>query len=507
MPRNRVPGPAWLSRPALSSPLTQLAVTLSLALFLTGAPLVHAGDEPGGALAKLLKKRALRGARVGVEVLDLDSGERLVSHAADQELVPASNQKLLLAMAALRHWGPAHRFRTAIYSEEPPDENGVIRGPLWVQGAGDPSLVSELLWQLGERIRLSGVREIRGGLAIDASYFDDVHTHSDWNPISSRAYHARVSAFAANYSSFMIQIDGSEVLGDPARIQLSPSADYFQVRAKIPSLARRSKIRLDLSPLADGSGEVLRLRGAVRGGGSSRSYWRSVSLPERYAASVLRLQLEAHDVRVAPGFRLGKLPEGAHLIVEFDGHSVAEIVRLLNKYSNNFIAEQLLKGLGAEYSGEPGSWKNGADALRDALKDLEVLGQGTVIADGSGLSPRNRISPRSLVQVIRTAATDFDSGPEFLASLPHGGLDGTLEDRIKNGAKVRAKTGHLRHVAALSGVVRSDSGRRIAFSVLVNGGRGGRVAVDNAIDAFVSQIASDSAPAPSEDAGLARLEP
>ena len=179
---------------------------------------------------------------------------------------------------------------------------------------------------------------------------------------------------------------------------------------------------------------------------------------------------------------------------------MAEIVRLLNKFSNNFIAEQLLKGLGAERSGQPGSWENGTRALREMLTEQDLLGRGAVIADGSGLSPRNRISPRSLVQIIQAAARDFDSGPEFLASLPHGGLDGTLEDRIKDGAQVRAKTGHLRHVAALSGVVRSSTGRRLAFSVLVNGGRGGRVAVDDAIDAFVSEIAQDASPE-----GVARL--
>ena len=473
-----------------------------------GALTSHAAEE-STALETMLQSRALRGARVGVEVLDLETGEVLASHSADRELVPASNQKLLLAMAALRHWGPTHRFKTSVYTEQPPDANGVVSGPLWIRGSGDPSLVSEQLWQLAEQIRLRGIREVKGGLAIDATYFDDMHTNSDWGPLSARAYHARVSAFAANYSSFMIQINGAQKLGAPAQVQLSPSADYFQVRAKIPSLARRSEIRLDLSPLADGSGELVRLRGAVRGGGSTRSYWRSVSLPEKYAASVLRLQLQAHGVRVAPGVRLGSLPESAIELVEFEGHAVGEIVRLLNKYSNNFIAEQLLKGLGAEHSGQPGSWKNGAEALRATLEDLEILDRGTVIADGSGLSPRNRISPQALVRVIRAAATDFDSGPEFLASLPQGGLDGTLEDRIKDGSKVRAKTGHLKHVAALSGVVRAHSGRRLAFSVLVNGGRGGRVAIDNAIDAFVAEIAGTPplASAPSAESELAIAAP
>ena len=173
---------------------------------------------------------------------------------------------------------------------------------------------------------------------------------------------------------------------------------------------------------------------------------------------------------------------------------MGETVLRLNKWSNNFIAEQLTKLLGAERYGAPGTWEKGARALEAYLVESGIARRGGVIADGSGLSARNRIAPSTLVEVMRGAALRFDSGPEFLSSLPLGGLDGTLEDLMVDGSVVvRGKTGHLRRVSSLTGVLPSGDGD-IAFSILVNGARGGRVEVDAAIDRFVSSLAGDAEP-------------
>jgi D-alanyl-D-alanine carboxypeptidase/D-alanyl-D-alanine-endopeptidase (penicillin-binding protein 4) len=174
----------------------------------------------------------------------------------------------------------------------------------------------------------------------------------------------------------------------------------------------------------------------------------------------------------------------------FRGRPLGETVRSLNKYSNNFIAEQLTKLLGAEAYSAPGSWDKGVRALGAYLADQGIAVYGGVIADGSGLSARNRIAPATLIEVVRRASRRFESGPEFLASLPLGGLDGTLEDRMEEGdLAVRGKTGHLRRVSSLTGVLR-DGERELAFAVLVNGARGNRLDVDAAIDRFVASLAA-----------------
>jgi len=450
--------------------------------------------EDGGlerALDRLVRSPALRGARIGVAVEELESGKPLLSHAADEALVPASNQKLLIASASLARWGPSHRFETPILVEASPND-GVLEGPLWVIGQGDPSLVSESLWKLAEEIRLRGIREIRGGLAIDTSKFDDTYFHPDWQPVSSRAYYAPTCAWSANYSSFRIDVAPGTRVGEHAQVRLAPAIPYFRTLADALTLRGGGQLSLDVDVLPDGTGESVRVSGSVSTDREPATFWRAVALPERYAAAVLRAQLEAQGIRVGARVHFGPAPAEAHELFRFAGEPLALQVRLLDKYSNNFVAEQLTKLLGADVYGAPGTWEKGVRALGDHLRSIGAFRAGTVIADGSGLSARDRIAPSTLTAVIRASAQNFAYAPEFLASLPIGGRDGTLETRMAAPAPlVRAKTGHLQRVASLSGVVPGVVGERLVFSIVVNGARGNSQDVDAALDAFVGSLGAN----------------
>ena len=445
-----------------------------------------AGADAG--LRAFLRDPAIRGARVGVVVADLATGESLVEHQPARALVPASNQKILITAAVLARWGPTHRFETPLLLGAAPDAEGVVDGALWIVGRGDPTLTSESMWKLAEEIRLRGIREIRGGIGVDVSYLDSIAIHPDWEPASSRAYHAPTGAFAVNYSAFRIEIAPGSKVGRPALLRVAPDVGYFRTRSDAVTVPRARRLQLEIERLADGSGERVHVSGAFPLAGDPDTFWRAVSMPTRYAASVLRAQLEAHGVRVAGSVRVGPPPPGARELLRFEGAPLGETIRRLNKWSNNFIAEQLIKVLGAERFGAPGTWDKGARALEAYLAESGIARRGGVIADASGLSARNRIAPTTLVEVLRSAALRFDSGPEFLASFPLGGLDGTLEDRmVERPVAVRGKTGHLRRVSTLTGVLPAGE-RRLAFAILVNGARGGRLDVDNAIDRFVSSL-------------------
>jgi D-alanyl-D-alanine carboxypeptidase/D-alanyl-D-alanine-endopeptidase (penicillin-binding protein 4) len=233
----------------------------------------------------------------------------------------------------------------------------------------------------------------------------------------------------------------------------------------------------------------VRVTGALSADRAASTFWRAIALPERYAASVLRQQLEAQGVRVAPRVRIGPAPETARELLRFKGEPLSLQVRLLDKFSNNFVAEQLTKMLGAELYGAPATWEKGARALAAYLETTRIVDPAQVIADGSGLSPRNRVAPATLAAVIRRSAQRFEFGPEFLAALPIGGREGTLEERMQDGTvPIRAKTGHLRRVSALSGLVPGPGGTVRVFSILVNGSRGDAAGVDDAIDAFVERL-------------------
>ena len=445
-------------------------------------------------LSQFLRAPALRGARVGVVVDDLATGERLAAHLPDADLVPASNQKLLISAASLERWGPAHCFETPILTEGEITD-GVLDGTLWIVGQGDPSFVSETLYKLAEEIRLAGLREIKGGIGIDASRFDALRFHPDWEPVSSRAYYAPVSALSANYSSFRVDVVPGEKVGAPVSLRLAPQLAYFRSAADAVTLRGGGQLILDVDVLPDGTGESVRVSGAVSVDRPSSTYWRAVALPERYAAAVLRAQLEGQGVKVAPRVRVGTVPPEARELLKFSGEPLALQVRLLEKFSNNFVAEQLTKIMGAEVYGPPGTWEKGTRALAAYLESSGIQDPALVIADGSGLSPRNRIAPATLVAVIRRAAHRFDLGPEYLSALPIGGREGTLEDRMNGGAtQIRAKTGHLRRVAALSGIVPAENGSTRVFSILINGARGDAEGVDSAIDAFAARLGGPVGP-------------
>lgn len=485
-----------------TSGLRSRAVTLiARALRLVALCLALSGsaraDEAGleKALDALVRSPALRGARVGVVVEELATGKRLLAREPVAALVPASNQKVLIAAAALAQWGPAHRFETPVLIEGELAD-GVLDGTLWIVGQGDPSLVSESLWKLAEEIRLRGIREIRGGIGVDSTRFDGAYFHPDWEPVSSRAYFAPTSAWSVNYSSFRIDVAPGARVGERAAVRLAPALGYFRALPEAQTLRGGGKLALDVDVLPDGTGESVRVTGSVSADREPVTYWRAVALPERYAAALLRAQLEAHGIIVGSRVRFAPVPADARELLRFAGEPLALQVRLLDKYSNNFVAEQLTKLLGAEVYGAPGSWEKGVRALGDHVRRIGAFDAGTVIADGSGLSPRNRIAPATLAAVIGDSARSFAYGPEFLASLPIAGRDGTLETRMEDfGPTVRAKTGHLQRVSSLSGVVPGGDGGLRVFSLLVNGARGSSLDVDAAIDDFVERIAAP-VPAP-----------
>src|SRR5258706_45480 len=291
-------------------------------------------------------------------------------------------------------------------------------------------------------------------------------------------------------SRFRVDVVPGEHVGAPVELRLAPALPYFKSAADAVTLRGGGQLVLDIEVLPDGSGESVRVSGAVSEGRPTSTYWRAVALPERYAAALLRAQLEAQGVRVAPRVRFAAAPADARELLRFSGEPLALQVRLLEKFSNNFVAEQLTKMLGADLYGPPGTWEKGTRALGAYLEGAGIVDPALAIADGSGLSPRNRISPATLAAVLRRGAQRFDSGPEFLSALPIGGREGTLEDRMHAGAvQIRAKTGHLRRVAALSGVVPGANGSTRVFSVMVNGARGDADGVDAAIAKFAARVA------------------
>src|SRR5262245_20594009 len=178
-------------------------------------------------LERAFAARGLAGAAVSALVVDRASGAELFARGADMLLTPASTQKLLTAVAALDAFGPTHRFVTELRASRPIGTDGAV-GDLFVRG-GDPALTSEQWWRLAADLRAIGLREVRGDLVLDDALFDEAHWHASWSPVTARAYHAPVSAIAANFGAFRVRVAPALTPGAPLEVTLDPPVPYLRV--------------------------------------------------------------------------------------------------------------------------------------------------------------------------------------------------------------------------------------------------------------------------------------
>jgi D-alanyl-D-alanine carboxypeptidase/D-alanyl-D-alanine-endopeptidase (penicillin-binding protein 4) len=467
-----------------------VAFGLALALVGPGAALAAGDESLRAALDASLSVRALRGARVAALVVARESGEVLYTRNPDRLLIPASNLKILTAVAAFSAFGPTHRFVTTVLSDAKPDAEGNV-GALYVRGGGDPALTSEDYWRLAADLRRLGLRRIRGALVLDDSAFDGARWHPSWGAVSARAYHAPVGALTVNYGAFAVTVEAGPVQGSPVQARIDPRVAIFRLTNRARTGASRVRRSLVVDRRAGSGVEQVVVSGVEPAGRDPKTYHRSVVDPARYAGAVLRMQLEAVGIEVEGETRIGYAPAEAALLLEFSGHPLAEVVRRFLKYSNNSIGEALVKSMGARESGGPGGWPQGVAAVRTQLDALGVRTQALVQVDGSGLSYENRATPRIFVDALRLGAGSFRFGPEFLAALPIAAADGTLEERATDSAgRARAKTGLLTRVTGLSGLAEGPEGGVVAFSVLVNGFRGSAEAAMDAVDGFLEVLTS-----------------
>ncbi len=224
--------------------------------------------------------------------------------------------------------------------------------------------------------------------------------------------------------------------------------------------------------------------------------WRRVEDPALYLGFTLKRFLALRGVEVRGRVRRGEVPEGARLLAVSRSENLGAVVRALEKLSNNFVAEQLLKTLGAERGGAPGTWEKGVAAVGEYLSAVGLPPGSYVLRNGSGLNDTNRFSTRQVVAVLRDAWGRFPVMADYVAALPIAGRDGTTRARMPAAAgRLRAKTGSLAGVGSLSGYVETAAGERLAFSILVNDSPAGYRATVRAIDAVGELLAAAGDPA------------
>jgi len=418
-----------------------------------------------------LRQPHMRGAEVAVVVQSAETGSVLYERNADTPMIPASNMKVVTGAAALAVLGPDYRFDTKLYAD------GVVSGPvldgnLCVVGFGDPSLVSEELWKLAESVRVLGITRVTEDLVLDASIFDSMSTTSETVASGDRAYHARTGALSLNFNAIAVHTTPGPSSGDPAFVTLAPATAFVELRNETTTGGPRSSSTLSVRRTFEDGKNVVTVSGRVPAGSGMRVHYRSLEDGLGYFGTVFKEFLAYAGVVVEGDVRAGELPEGSILIKRHESKPLSLIVRDLNKFSNNFVAEQLVKAMGLEVHGRPGTTEAGVRVLHEHVRTAGALEGSFHIEDGSGFSRENRMTVRALAAVIQGALDDFSTSYEFVASLSVSGTDGTLEDRMGYAElrqSVRAKTGLLDGVTAISGVMENGSGDEVVFSMIVNG--------------------------------------
>jgi D-alanyl-D-alanine carboxypeptidase/D-alanyl-D-alanine-endopeptidase (penicillin-binding protein 4) len=397
-------------------PRRLLGLVLAVAALATAGGVLRpppAGADVGSGVAQVLERHHFAGRSTGVFVWDFDTARTVYASNQGALLAPASNMKLVTSLTALSRWGADYRFKTELYGPGVPVYGGVLYGDLYLKGYGDPSL-------------------------------------------STRDYQRREFGFStSSFESFAKRLRTLKVHKIRGRV-LGDESYFDSLRAGAlwtPSLMLESG---RLSALT---------------GNESLDNGNRVKDPALYAATLLTQALRAKGIKVTGAPGRGEVPETARLLKRQFSAPLKKLLQHMDKYSDNFFAEILTKGLGAAFGGA-GTTEAGVDVMKRTLTSIDVPPDAYALYDGSGLSYQNRLTAGDLAKVLGAARQRPDA-TVFYNALAVAGVDGTLEDRMRGTAaqgNAHAKTGTLNIAVCLSGYVTSANDHAVGFAILINGG-------------------------------------
>ncbi len=410
----------------------------------------------------------------GILVYSLDKGEILYENSADKLLIPASVSKLFTAYTALKKLKPTSNFETTIWTTGAVMD-GKLSGDLYIKGGGDPSLVSERLWMLVNELMRSGIKRISGDIIADDTFYDKERT-PDSRPsyLTDQAYNAPIGALSFNFNTTTIYVRPAETAGKPPTVYTDPENSYIDVvnQATTGKSGSTNSVQVKRTEFVKGDiGDTVLLRGSIPLGHAEMRFYRNIVNPSLYAAHMFRTFWEQRGMKLEGKLKEGVVPSKARQILAYSSLPLWQVVWGMNKFSNNFVADQILKKVGAETWGVPGTLEKGVKALQDVLEDIGIPNKNYVIIDGSGLTRKTRVTVRQIVKVLSSAAQDLSIAPEYMASLGVGGEDGTLRNRFPSELThsiIRGKTGSLDGVNALAGYMTSRDKENLAFAIILN---------------------------------------
>ncbi|MFT5173170.1 MAG: D-alanyl-D-alanine carboxypeptidase/D-alanyl-D-alanine-endopeptidase (penicillin-binding protein 4) [Gammaproteobacteria bacterium] len=460
---------------ATTSVTATIVAVISAVLLVVGGiqlafaqPLTEFPSEVGA----MLKKHKLSAANLSVYVQDVRESAPLLTVNAQQARNPASVMKVLTTVVALHELGPTFRFRTDVYADTAVDK-GIVHGNLYLRGNGDPFLVTESFWRLLKDLRHLGLVHVTGDLVIDGSGFSVAEGYrGDFDGRPSRAYnvlpHATLVNFFATHFKFFADPHNNAV-----RIVVDPPMSTLQINNRIKltkARCSRGNRKINMRILQTEPVAKIEFTGKFPKSCGPYELLRAVASPAPFVFGAFKPMWEEIGGRIDGVGREGQVPKSAVHVFRARSRPLAELLRFINKYSNNVMTRNLLLALGAEAYGAPGTLEKGQRAISDWLTLQDLSASQLRVDNGSGLSRHAQVSTLTLARVL-VKAWHSELMPEFVSTLPLSALDGTMRKRFKKTdlkGKLHMKTGLLNGVRSIAGFMRTRSGRDLVVVSLQN---------------------------------------
>ena len=422
---------------------------------------------------------------IGIEVHEVGARKPLISVNAQRPMNPASTMKLLTTYAALDILGPAYTWKTEAYLDGEL-KDGVLQGNLILKGYGDPKFTIEQFWLWLHELRARGLREIRGDVVLDRSFFDlPAHDPAAFDNDPVRAYNVGPDALLLNFNTLRLRYlpDGNtlKVISEPALGGVT--LDNRLAPQPAPHPSKGGCDNWDDAIRVQPDGDSVILQGSYPGECGEREQNLSVMPHTRYVAAVFRALWQEMGGTLQGKIREGVAGNSAQLFATHLSEPLSAVIRDINKFSNNVMARQLFLTLGAK---ESASLARSTQAVHDWLQKKQFDFPELVLENGAGLSRNERLSAQHLAQLLQSAAAHPLSA-ELQSSLPILGVDGTVKKRLRESpaaSHAHLKTGTLEGVKTVAGYVRSRTGREwaVVFFIAHPNARHGQAAQDALIE-------------------------
>ena len=462
-------------------------------------------------ILKVLDSEETKNAFWGVCIKRLKDNEPFFIHNEGKSFMPASNMKLYTTASSLTFLGKDFKYETPIYHTGEIDAGGVLRGSLVIQGSGDPSIsgryrqgitTEKILEEWCEALKGKGIKSIEGDIIGDDDYFSDREIESSWEYGNlSDWYSAPSSALSLNDNLYQFYVLPGAAVGDKAELELQLGTSYIQIQNDVITTATAARKRISF--VREAEGNRVRVYGHIPLGAARERVRGCVYNATLFSVTLFRDALMAGGIEVKGNPRdmdefkakeKEEIRRNSKTLYVHISPPLSEILPIINKPSQNFYADMLLKTLGKKFRGE-GSFEAGKNVVKDFLRLASAQGiEEFQMIDGSGLSRKNYVEPRQTVALLEY----MEKSPDFQVfynSLPIGGVDGTIKSRFTDPVvkgNIHAKTGYISHARSLSGYLDDRKGERWVFSMMCNNWSLSSSDIDELIDRICKALAEFS---------------